>query len=238
MSVNDPVLDDLRDMFAWFEGPATPRPRARRPRAPRRLILVGAIALVLAAASVASADGLGLFDGGTPVSPQVQAQIAASSQGAPPALDPGIEAGTAVTLITIPTEQGTASLVVSRATRASYCDGIAFSWLGDRQGLGCDGPVESGTVPPAIDFGQAVLGILGRSPRFVWGHVQPAQASTVRLDLTDGTQRDIPLTDGFYLTELGAHDQVDRVEALDPSGAVLAAQSESPVGIGIPTTTP
>jgi hypothetical protein len=233
MSVNDPVLDDLRDMFAWFEGPATPRPRARRSHAARRLILLVAIAAVLAAASVASADGLGLFDGGTPVSPLEQAQIASSSQGAPPALDPGIEAGTAVTLITIPTEKGTVSLVVSRATRASYCDGIAFSWLGNRPGLGCDGPVVAGSSVPAIDLGTA--GVPGE--RFVWGHVQAAQAVTVRVELTDGSHQDIPLTDGFYLGELGATDAVNRVDALDASGAVLASESENPVVIGIPTTT-
>jgi len=235
---NDPVLGELRDMLAQLEGPATPLTEPRHARSRRRLVLIAGIVLALVAASVASADSFGLFDGGTPVSAEMQASIAAGEQGAPSALDPGIEADTAERLITIPTEEGTVSLIVSRASRASYCMGVAYSWLGDKPGLGCDGPAvgPAATAPPAIDLGVAGLAIVGSSPCVVWGHVRPQSAATVRLDLADGTHRDLPLTDGFFLSELAATDVLDRVEALDPSGAVLAEQAESPTLIGLPTT--
>lgn len=239
MIANDPVLGELRDMFAQLEGPPAPLTEPRRARGRRRFVLIIGILLALALASVASADSFGLFDGGTPVSPGMQASIAAGAQGAPPALDPGIEAGTAERLITIPTEKGTVSLIVSRARRASYCMGLTFSWLGDRAGLGCDGPAvgPAATPPTAIDLGRVVPGRVGASPCFVYGHVLPPTAAIVRLSLTDGSQRDVPLTDGFFLTELGAAEVMTRVEALDPAGAVLAGQTESPLVVGMPTKT-
>jgi hypothetical protein len=237
MTAGDPVLAELRDMFARFEGPPTPQIAPRRTRPLRRLVLIAGILLALVVASVASADSFGVFDGGTPVSPAMKASIAAGEQGAPPALDPGIEAGTAERLITIPTEQGTVSLIVSRASRASYCMGLSFSWLGDKAGLGCNGPVVGPAThtPPQIDFGLVVPGLVGSSPCFVYGYVRPPSAATARLELADGTHRDIPLTDGFFLSELAATDVLERVEALDPSGTVLGTYIQEKALIGLPT---
>jgi hypothetical protein len=232
MTTDDPTLDEVRSMFSYYAGPSAPVLRARRSHTPRRLLVVVAVALLLAGASIASADGLGLFDGGTPVSPAMRASIAAGSIGAPAALDPGIEAGTAVTLITIPTDKGTVSLIASRATRASYCAGLAFSWLGERAGLGCDGP---GGDPAAIDVGQTSPGIFRKSPLYVYGHVLDQHATEARIDLADGTHRDLALTDGFFLGELAPADSVARVDALDASGAVLASQVEQPITLKLPS---
>jgi hypothetical protein len=233
MTAHDPLFDELRGMFDCYAGPAAPVLRARRSRTLRRLVLVVAVAALLAVASIASADGLGLFDGGQPVSPELQAQIAKDSVGAPPGLDPGIEADTAVRLITIPTEKGSASLIVSRATRASYCMGIALSWLGGRPGLGCNGP---GGRQLAISWGLLSPGPVGTSPGFVDGHVQTEGAAQVRVVLEDGRHVDLDLTDGFFLGELDPGTAVLRFEALDGAGAVIATAEVQPVH-GIPTST-
>lgn len=239
MTSHDPVLAELRAMFACYEGPGVPQLAAARRRGRGARRLVGAVALLalLVAVSVASADRLDLFDG-RPVPLAVKQQIATSSEGAPPALDPGIDASTAVSMITLPTAKGTVSLVVSRATRATYCDGLDFSWLRGGPGLGCDGPVTPGSpTPPPIDIGMASPGILGTSPIYVYGYVRTEGAVTARLVLGKGGHVDKSLTHGFFLFELAGDGSFTGVQALAASGDVIATQDFPQHVIGLPQST-
>jgi hypothetical protein len=239
MTVPDPVLDDLQRMFACFEGPPAPALHARAvrsrrgPRARRLVVLVGIVAL-LAGASVAAARQLDLFDG-SPAPDSIKQEIATSSLGAPPALDPGIAAEKTVVMIRVAVAKGTAILYVSPSRNPDYryCMGVGFSWLGDgKTGLGCMGPVDGAL--PVIDVGIEVPGRAGTSSGYIHGRINDDRATSVRFVLPDGSAKTVPLTHGYFLTELPPGSYPPRVEALDADGSVLATQTMQPV-IGMPS---
>jgi hypothetical protein len=225
MSTSDPVFDDLQRMFGYFEGPPNPTPivdrRATRRRATlRRLGIAVGVATLLLGVSVAGARQLELFDG-QPAPEQVRSQIAADSTGAPPALDPGIEAGKTVAMISLPVPQGTATLYVSPAKNATYCMGVSFSWLGGKAALGCSGP--GGPVQP-IDIGLFIPGRVGTSSIFIYGHVQNKLATTAQIKLADGSTKSVTLAHGFFLSELDPTADPTSVEARDSQSATIATE--------------
>jgi hypothetical protein len=224
MATHDPLGDELRAMFAHYQGPIEPIPTVRRSIARRRLLLVVGLALLLVGASAASArQAIDIF-GGQPASQQIKDQIAAGSRGAPPDLDPGIEADKAVTMISIATAKGTVSLIASPARRATYCMGLKLSWEGGA-GLGCNGPRDPATPLTPIDVGQEIPGKLGSSPIYVYGRINNTQATNARLELADGSHRDLKLTSGYFLAELASTAQLARVEAIDTDGTILDQQA-------------
>jgi hypothetical protein len=169
-----------------------------------------------------------LFSGGQAVPQQVKDRIAAGNAGAPPGLDPGIEASKTVTMITIPTTKGTVSLTASPARRATYCIGLLFSW-GGGVGPGCNGPRNANTPYPVVDVGQAIPGYVGKSPIYVYGRINDARATTARLELSDGSHRDVDLTTGYFLAELGPTDQLLQVDALNAQGSTITSQAVPPI---------
>jgi hypothetical protein len=224
MATHDRLGDELRAMFAHYQGPVEPLPTVRRPFAHRRLLLVVGIALLLVGASAASARQVIDIFGGQPASQQLKDRIASESQGAPPDLDPGIEADKAVTMISIATAKGTVSLIASPARRATYCMGLHLSWARG-VGLGCNGPRDPGTPLTPIDVGQAIPGLLGSSPIYVYGRVNDTQATSARLQLADGSHVDLKLTSGYFLAELAPTQQLDRVEAINSDGTTFDQQA-------------
>jgi hypothetical protein len=226
---HDPLFDEVRAMFVHFQGPVEPRVQHRRACGRRRLFFLIGIAVVLVGGSVASAGQVAsLFSGGEPVSQQVKDRIAAGSEGAPPDLDPGIEANKTVTMITIATAKGTVSLTASPARRATYCIGLLFSW-GGGVGPGCNGPRDPNTPYPVVDVGQAIPGYVGTSPIYVYGRINDARATTARLELSDGSHRDLDLTTGYFLAELGPTEQLAQVDALDAHGSTITSQDVRPI---------
>jgi hypothetical protein len=238
MNVVDPTFDELREMFACLEGPARPMLSTKRSRRPRRLMVAIAIASLLIGGSVAGARSLDLFDG-TPVSPAIKQKIAIEDQGAPPALDPGLETDKLVTIFSIPTEKGTVSLIAGPAKRATYCIGVTFSW-GGGFGPGCDGPTTSAhPAPTPIDIGIGGEGNVGKTPIIVYGRVNDDSATQVRVESRDGSTKTLELTQGYFLAELGATAWPQDVYALDASGAVVATYHEPPlVGLPVPHDSP
>jgi hypothetical protein len=232
------MMDELYDMFAWFEGPPAPVVVARAPQRSRlvRLGIAVAILLLLAAASVAGAERLDLFDG-TPASPGVKTTLAQEDQGAPAALDPHIDADATVEKIDLAVPQGMVRLYVTSAARPgyTYCMGVALTWLGPGTSMGC-----AGSGGPPIDTAFLGLGRLGASSTIIYGHVEPADATTLALDLSDGSRQTVALTDGFFLARLGVCVNLVRETALDAAGLVVATQAvdQGPVlGIPAPKTT-
>jgi hypothetical protein len=224
---NDPVGEELRAMLAFYQGPTIPLTTRRRPRTRQRRALLVALAAVLICVSVASAREFDLL-AGQPATDQVKAQIASAGAGAPAALDPKIEAGKSVIMITLPVKQGTASLVVAPAADASYCMGVTFSWLANSASLGCDGPSDA-TQP--IASGITIPGVMGQSPVYVYGRVRDASAARVRITLADGSAFEITLTHGFFLANLDPDSRPTSIESLDSNNAVL---SREPVGDSLP----
>jgi hypothetical protein len=232
MNSDDPVIEDLQRMFDQFEGPADPihvgrrRPFRRRAMSRQFGIAIG-LATLLLGASLAVARERDLFEG-PPAPDVVKSQIATDSTGAPPALDPGIEAGTTVTMISLPVPEGTATLYVSAAKKATYCMGVAFSWLGGKAGLGCTGPA-GGALPAgpslAINFGINIPGALGTSPTFVYGHINDPSATSARINLDNGSSKALVLTHGFFLTRLEPGANPTSIDALDAHMALVATQT-------------
>jgi hypothetical protein len=187
------------------------------------------VASLLIGASVAGARQFDMFDG-TPAPESVKAQIATESLGAPPALDPGIEASKTVAMIHLPVAKGIVTLYASPSTNAAYtyCRSIRFSWNGEGAGPGCLGPV-NGSIPP-IDI--AVLAT--SSTIYVFGRINDDRAQSVRLSLPNGSTQTVALTQGFYLTTLGTGQSPTSADALDAAGTVLATKMLSTTVIGIP----
>jgi hypothetical protein len=223
---------------AWSDVVARARPRrqGRRQRATtRRLIVVVGIAVLLIGAAVAGARQFDMFDG-TPAPDSVKAQIATLSLGAPPALDPGIEADKTVAMIHLPVAKGVVTLYASPAKKAAYtyCVSIRFSWNVEGAGPGCMGPV-NGSLPP-IDIGIMFPGSAARpSMGYAFGRINDERAESVRFALTDGSTKTVPLTEGFYVTTLDPGQKPTRAEALDVNGTVIATKELPTKVIGIPS---
>jgi hypothetical protein len=215
---------------------ARPGRQGRRHRATtRRLIVALGIALLLLGAAVAGARQFDMFDG-TPAPDSIKAQIATQSLGAPPALDPGIDADRTVAMIHLPVAKGVVTLYASPSTKPTYtyCVSIRFSWNGEGAGPGCMGPV-NGSLPP-IDFGIMLPGNAGRpSAGYAFGRINDERAESVRFALSDGSTKTVPLTHGFYVTMLDPGQDPTSVEALDGNGTVIASQALSTKVIGMPS---
>jgi hypothetical protein len=191
----------------------------RRRRLISRRVVIGTIALALTTVSVAAASQLGVFDG-SPAPADVKAAIARQAQGAPLALDPGINADATVDKLTLNVPEGTVVLDVTSALQSAYsvCMGIRFSWAGPGATMGCIGrdarPISNSIVIP---------GVLGHSPQYAYGYVNSDSATALRIDFASGTSETTPLQDGFYLLRFEADQVPTRETALDSSGGEVAS---------------
>jgi hypothetical protein len=232
----DDLLDELVAPFeARADGWDDVLARAQRTRRHYALIGVAIVGLLLVPPAVALRGQIADLFQGTPAPPAISSGFEAINRVPDVATQDGFgskfphaDVAKAHGVLEVETRDGPEDLWVAPSDQGGHCWFIDFAndppEPGGQYGFGgCDR-----LPPPASQISWGAVWLEPHPALFtLWGHVF-VSATSVEVELEDGSTSTLPVVEGFFLGSLDKGAQISQIRAYDASGNEVATASRAP----------